>query len=256
MKFKKIFCNTNILILFFRLKLATETTETGEPSRSNDYNPSKVNNIENIEALYFKCVEGRGLKRVFFSVMLKVLDFMTNVKKRIWIKYSSKYYSKYIKRNANSSEKRRYERMGLGMFGLLEKLKKLLFTDDSCQELIFESSPLFEFSHKCYRCDNCNKPNPKGDLNSIHKCKKTCEYYNLTSGQAILHRNYFCFYAFVGEEVSKNFNFKADERKALLATFGMTFNNTGYSFLEVILIKCFEIVDRAVEKKDFNIKIF
>ena len=248
MKFKKIFCNTNILILFFRLKLATETMKISKPSRNINYNSSNVDNVENIEALYFKCVEERGLKRVFFSTMLKVLDLMTHVEERIWIEYSFEYYSGYIERNPLEEEK--YIKRCSSMFKLLEKLKNRLFTDHSEQKLIFEKSRLFDFRNKCYRCDNCIERNAEKNLDFIYKfehCKKKYEYYLLTKDQAILHKNYYHFFVYVSAELIKNLELKDDEWKALKTIFGMTSKNTRYSFLEVILIKCFEIADRLIE---------
>jgi len=251
MKFKKIFCNTNILILFFRSKLATETMEIGEPSRNINYNLSNVDKVKNIEALYFKCVEERGLKRVFFSTMLKVLDLMTHVEESVWIEHTLEYYSDYIKNFPTEEEK--YIKKCLGMFKLLKELKPRLFTDHSDQKRIFENSSLFDFSNKCYRCDSCNELSLKKNLDFIHKfekCKKTCEYYYLTDDQTILHRNYYSFFIFVDKKLLKNFNLKDDEWEALSTIFGMTSKNTKYSFLKVILIKCFEIVDRSIKKNE------
>ena len=251
MKFKKIFCNTNILILFFRSKLATETMEIGEPSRNINYNLSNVDKVKNIEALYFKCVEERGLKRVFFSTMLKVLDLMTHVEESVWIEHTLECCLDYIKKYPR--EKRRYIKKFSGMFKLLEYLKTHLFTDHPDQKRIFEKSPLFDFRNKCYRCDNCNELNAEKDFDFIHECrhcKKTYEYYYLTDDQTILHRNYYSFFIFVDKKLLKNFNLKDDEWEALSTIFGMTSKNTKYSFLKVILIKCFEIVDRSIKKNE------
>ena len=247
MKFKKIFCNTIILILFFRLKLATETMKISKPSRNINYNSSNVDNVENIEVLYFKWVEERGLKRVFFSAMLKFLGLMTYIEERIWKEYFLDCIKKY------PHEKGRYIKQFSGMFKLLEYLKTHLFTDHPGQKFIFEKSPLFDFRNKCYRCDNCNELNAEKDFDFIHgcrHCKKTYEYYYLTDDQTILHRNYCSLFIFVYKKLFEDFNFTYEQWKALSTIFGITPLNTKYSFLKVILIKCFEIVDRSIKKNE------
>ena len=84
MEFKKIFCRTNILVLFFGFKLAMETREVSELSRSDNPYLSNVNKIKEIEELYYQDAEKKGLKRIFFSVMLRFLKLLANVEKTEW----------------------------------------------------------------------------------------------------------------------------------------------------------------------------
>lgn len=51
MKLKKVFCNTNILVLFLGFELATETQEIKKPSKNSIGNLSNVNYKKKIKGL-------------------------------------------------------------------------------------------------------------------------------------------------------------------------------------------------------------
>jgi len=92
MKLKKVFCNTNILVLFLGFKLATKTQEIKKPSKNSIGNLSNVSYKNKIKALQRQFVKTKKLRSNFFPVMLKFLNFITNVGKTELVQETKRYY--------------------------------------------------------------------------------------------------------------------------------------------------------------------
>lgn len=266
MKFKKIFCNMNILVLFFGFKLAMEIPEISEPSKSyNNDDPPKEAGIEEIEELYCESVEKNGLKRIFFSVMLRFLKFTADVEQTKWDQEIEESVS--LLQMEKQEVFKQLRNLNLNFLLTIKKLKAGLFGDNPEPKFYFEKTKLFNFisekdfsgennewpdwieSPKCKQYiglnkgDKSRKGNESDKSSKIYKNDEFVEFYNLTISQALLLKKYYYLWLLVNLVVMKSKELSIEDVATLQKYIGKTPNNAKYSFLSVILLKCFELFE-------------
>ena len=268
MKLKEVLCNTNILVLFFGFKLAMETREVSELSRSDNPYLSNVNKIKEIEELYYQDAEKKGLKRIFFSVMLRFLKLLANVEKTEWDQKTDKYCR--FKKISDLEEIQLLKEQNLKFSKMLEELSSSLFGDNPNVKFFFEKTKLFNFiseedfsgeNKECpdwnelRACDQyyrsreddknniCEKGDESGEANKNDKVNEFVALYKLSISEALLLKKYYQLWSLANKEILCNDEVSIHDFLILRKYIGITSNNAKYSFFSLILIKLFELIE-------------
>lgn len=275
MKLKEVLCNTNILVLFFGFKLATNAQEISESVRDffRTFKNAKfreMDDVEKIEDLYHQDVEKRGLRRNDFFVMLKFLKYVTHVEKTEWDQITEKYCCS--KKINDPEEVELLKKQNLKFFKMLKKFKENLF-DNLNFKLYLEKTKLFDFisqsdfnvevneypewneldelraCDRYYKVDEddesnvCENSGENREVNEKDKYNEFVTLYNLSVSQVLLLEKYYHLWFLVNKNIVSKKKLELHCFTTLQKYAGITPNNSKYSLLSVILIKCFEIME-------------